>query len=246
MYTTLTSHRNVLALGGKSYYIGTMKGNNFNTALVKNPKTGALENVCLDTGEILRPVSLHDMEKYRFNFDMALLICQRVREGATLKELGDDPSLPSLTVIHYWRRNNATFDEEIKLARKDRAEYYADKVIEIAEQVVDKDDVPVAKFKSDVYKWAAEKGDPGSYGNKIEHTGSNTATTLVVMTGIERKPDIEVKYEEVQSTEPKYEQDGTTDGRGVSGASEEGRKAVGGEEVSGADVQTSGRGSAKV
>jgi hypothetical protein len=199
-----------------------MKGNNFNTALVKNPKTGALENVCLDTGEILRPVSLHDMEKYKFNFDMALLICQRVREGATLKELGDDPSLPSLTVIHYWRRNNATFDEEIKLARKDRAEYYADRVIEIAEQVVDKDDVPVAKFKSDVYKWAAEKGDPGSYGNKIEHTGSNTATTLVVMTGIERKPDIEVNYEEVISPRPEDKQNEASIESGVRRDSEVG------------------------
>lgn len=199
-----------------------MKGNNFNTALVRNPKTNELENICLDTGEVLRPVNIHEMDKYKFNFDTALLICQKIREGATLKLIGDDPTLPSLTVIHYWRRNNATFDEEIKLARKDRAEYYADKVIEIAEEVVDKDDVPVAKFKSDVYKWAAEKGDPGSYGNKIEHTGSNTATTLVVMTGIERKPDIEVKYEKVISTRPSDEQNEASDSRGVCADSESG------------------------
>lgn len=176
-----------------------MKGNT-NTAIVKNPKTGELENICLDTGEVLRPITIHEMDKYKFNFDMALLICQKVREGATLKEIGDDSTLPSLTVIHYWRRTNATFDEEIKLARKDRAEYYADKVIEIAEQVVDKDDVPVAKFKADQYKWAAEKGDPSSYGNKIEHTGSNTAPALIVVTGISR-PDVEVtEYEEVSNT----------------------------------------------
>lgn len=175
-----------------------MKGNT-NTAIVKNPKTGELENICLDTGEVLRPITIHEMDKYKFNFDMALLICQKVREGATLKEIGDDSTLPSLTVIHYWRRTNATFDEEIKLARKDRAEYYADKVIEIAEQVVDKDDVPVAKFKADQYKWAAEKGDPSSYGNKIEHTGSNTAPALIVVTGISR-PDVEVtEYEEVSN-----------------------------------------------
>lgn len=197
-----------------------MKGNNYNTALVKNPKTGELENICLDTGEVLRPVAVHEMDKYKFNFDTALMICQRIREGSTLKQIGDDPTLPSLTVIHYWRRNNPTFDEEIKLARKDRAEYYADKVIEIAEEVVDKDDVPVAKFKADQYKWAAEKGDPSSYGNKIEHTGSNTAPALVVVTGIHR-PDVEVTdYEETQSTRPEIEQDVVVIGEGVSGASE--------------------------
>jgi hypothetical protein len=213
-----------------------MKGNNYNTIIVRNPKSGELENICLDTGEVISPVAIHDMDKFRFNYDVALLICQKVREGATLKQLGDDPSLPSLSVIHYWRRTNATFDEEIKLARKDRAEYYADKVIEIAEQVVDKDDVPVAKFRADQYKWAAEKGDPSSYGNKIEHTGSNTAPALVVVTGIKR-PDVEVtEYEEVSSIRPDGQQDEVIDGGRVQVLSEEGRDAGEQSEGTGAEV----------
>lgn len=172
-------------------------GNEYNTAIVRNKTTGKLETICLDTGDVLRPGSEIDLLTYKFNYETAVLICQKIREGATMKVIGDDPSLPSLTVVHYWRRNNASFDEEIKLARKDRAEYYHDKVLDIADEVVDKDDVPVARFKADSYKWAAEKGDPASYGNKIEHTGSNVAPTIVVMTGIARgKPDIEVEYEE--------------------------------------------------
>jgi hypothetical protein len=87
---------------------------------------------------------------------------------------------------------NPTFDEEIKLARKQRAEYYHDKVIDLAEKITDDDNVAVAKFKADQYRWAAEKGDPASYGNKIEHTGSNVAPSIIVFTGIDRsaKPDI--------------------------------------------------------
>jgi hypothetical protein len=214
-----------------------MKGNNYNTMIVRNPKTGDLENICLDTGEVIRPIAVHDMDRYRFNYETALLICQKIREGATLKEIGDDPSLPSLTVVHYWRRTNATFDEEIKLARKDRAEYYADKVIEIAEQVVDKDDVPVAKFRADQYKWAAEKGDPSSYGNKIEHTGSNTAPALVVVTGI-RRPDVEVtEYEEVSSIRSDGQQDEVIDGERVQAISE--GRGDSGEHAEGAGVQVS-------
>jgi folate-binding Fe-S cluster repair protein YgfZ len=170
-----------------------MKGNNYNTAIVKNPKTGELETVCLDTGEVVRSLQINDLDKYKFNFDTALLVCQKIREGATLKDIHEDPTLPSLTVIHYWRRTNPTFDEEIKLSRKERAEYYHDRVLEIADEVVDRDDVAVAKFKADQYRWAAEKGDPSSYGNKVEHTGSNTAPSIVVVTGIERKPDVLVE-----------------------------------------------------
>jgi hypothetical protein len=177
-----------------------MEKNEYSTAIVKNKTTGQLETICLDTGEVLNTgINPKDMSKYKFNMDTALLVCQKIREGATLKQIGDDPALPNLTVIHYWRRSNLSFNEEIKLARKERAEYYHDKVLEIAEETVDRDEVSVAKFKTDQYRWAAEKGDPSSYGNKIEHSGSNTAPSIVIVTGIKRELDIEVtEYEQVE------------------------------------------------
>ena len=104
-------------------------------------------------------------------------------------------------MINYWRRNNIQFDEEIKQARKERAEHYHDKVIEIADEIVDKDDVPVANFKATQYKWAAEKGDPSSYGSKIEHTGSNVAPAIVVVTGIKRAPQEEIEDAEFKEIE---------------------------------------------
>ena len=130
--------------------------NDYNSTIVKNPTTGKYETICLDTGEILNTSNPMDLSRYRFDLDVALIICQRIREGATLKQIGDDPTLPSLTVLHYWRRTNATFDQEIKLARKERAEYFHDKVLEIADEVVDREEVPVAKFKADQYRWAAD------------------------------------------------------------------------------------------
>jgi len=180
-----------------------MEKNEYSSAIVKNQATGKLETICLDTGEVLNVgVNPNDMSKYKFSLDTALLVCQKIREGATLKQIGDDPSLPSLTVIHYWRRSNLSFNEEIKLARKERAEFYHDKVLEITEQTVDRDEVTVAKFKADQYRWAAEKGDPSSYGNKVEHSGSNTAPSIVIVTGIKRQPDIEVvEYEQVEKEE---------------------------------------------
>ena len=162
-----------------------------NTAIVLNKQTGKYEVICLDTGEVINQKDQVDLSKYRFNLEQGLRICQAIREGKTLMEIADDPTFPSIHVISYWRKMQPQFDEEIKLARKQRAEYYHDKVLELANTISDDDNVAVAKFKADQYRWAAEKGDPSSYGNKIEHTGSNVAPSIIVYTGIDRRqPDI--------------------------------------------------------
>jgi len=210
----------------------------YSTAIVRN-SLGELETICLDTGEVISSVSSQDLSKYRFNLETAALICQSIREGKTLKAIGEDTNFPSLQVVHYWRRTNATFDAEIKLARKERAEYYHDKVLDITDSVMDKDEVAVARFKTEQYKWAAEKGDPSSFGNKIEHTGNNTAPAFIVITGVpRRKIDIEVESKEVVNEQ----KDEITDGgrpvcgsepRGIPQASETESEGSGEEEKAG-------------
>lgn len=199
-----------------------MIGPNDTTMIVRNQRTGKLETICLETGEVLNALNASDMSRYKFHLETAAAICQAIREGRTLKSLHDDPDFPDLAVIHYWRRNNATFDEEIKLARKERAEYYHDRVLELADNTIpERDEIALAKFRADQYKWAAEKGDPGSYGNKIEHTGSNTAPTMVIVTGIRRNVDGEEKTQRdvlpEEVSDIGGEQDGGADEGGVSG-----------------------------
>lgn len=171
---------------------------NKSLVVVQNKDTGKLETVCLETGEVIsKEGDNKDLSYFKFNYDMALLICQRVREGYTLKRLGEDPDLPELAVIHYWLRSNASFKEEMKLARADRAEYYHDKVLDIADGTERGEQVQVNKFKADQYKWAAEKGNPDRYGNKttIDGTIENKVSMIVLNTGIVRKkPDIEVEH----------------------------------------------------
>jgi len=191
-----------------------------NTEIILNTKTGKYELICLDTGETISQDNLvADLSKYRFNMEQGLLVCQAIREGKTLQEIAKDPMYPSIHVIAYWRKNNPTFDEEIKLARKQRAEYYHDRVLELANTISDDANVAVAKFKADQYRWAAEKGDPSSYGNKIEHTGSNVAPSIVVFTGINRqaKPDIIEVINEQKDSNTRGQSDKVSDSGGVSG-----------------------------
>jgi hypothetical protein len=178
---------------------------NKSLVVVQNKDTGKLETVCLDTGEVISTEEdRRDLSRFKFNYETALLICQRVREGYTLKKLGDSPDLPALAVIHYWMRSNASFKEEMKMARSDRAEYYHDKVMEIADNTDSGEQVQVNKFKTDQYKWGAERGNPERYGNKttIDGTIENKVSMIVLNTGISRKkPDIEVINDEDASTE---------------------------------------------
>lgn len=164
--------------------------------IVKNQKTGQLETICLETGEVISRDGV-DLSRFKYNMETALLVCQKIREGMTYKSICQEIGL-DLSVLHYWMRAYPQFNEEIRLARQDRADYYHDRVLEVTDSVQDKEEVPVAKFKVDQYKWAAEKGNPEAYGQKTQVSGTieNKVSMIVLNTGIKRlKPDIEVQYE---------------------------------------------------
>lgn len=183
---------------------------NSNTYITKD-KHGKLIVVCLETGEILNS-NMELSTSYRFDYNVAQLICQEIREGKTLKSLGANPKFPPLSVIHHWQRNNPSFAAEVKLARQDRADYYHDRVLDIADSVDEtttRDEVGALKFKTDQYKWAAEKGNPASYGNKTELSGTieNKVSMIVLNTGIRRdKPDVEVEYERREDSDTQEQQ----------------------------------------
>lgn len=188
--------------------------------VTKNPTTGKLEVICLDTGEVLSNEGA-DVAKYKYNMETALLVCQEIREGATLKKLSQKLGI-DLSVIHYWQRRYPQFAQEMKIARQERAEYFHDKVLELADEVIDRDDVAVARFKTDQYKWAAEKGNPEAYGNKTQVSGSieNKVSMIVLNTGIKRvKPDIEVDYEQKDTSDTGQQISGDI-GAGVQGTAE--------------------------
>lgn len=211
-----------------------------NLVVVRDPDTGELQTVCLDTGEIIsRESDRRDLSKYKFDYQTALLICQKVREGYTLKKLGEDKSLPDLPVIHYWLRSNASFKEEMKMARKDRAEYYHDQVIDIANATTSAEEVQVNKFKTDQYKWAAEKGNPERYAKHTNIDGSieNKVSMIVLNTGINRKkPDIEVTHEEEDESIEREEQASVADrGRVQEYVSKEGNPEEGEQEETSQD-----------
>lgn len=174
-----------------------------NTHVVYNPETREYELVSLDSGEVVSSGNLEDtMRKFVFNADIAVWICQEVRMGKTLTEIGDDPRFPPYEVISHWRRMHPLFNDQLKLARRDRAEGYHDKIIDMATRldqnggIMSKEEIASKKIAMDAFKWAAEKNDPDSFGKKqeIKHEGNQAPATIVISTGIVRnKPDVIVE-----------------------------------------------------
>lgn len=195
-----------------------------NEFVVRDKESGELQVINMDTGEVISSESNLIPEKtFAFSYNLAMLICQKVAEGFTLSDLDNDPDLPPLHVIQHWRRSQPMFDTELRLARKQRADVYHDKVVQIADNAAnlnyrDREELANAKLAADQYRWLAEKGNPESYGNKVTHEGSDEKpiTMRVINTGISRNlPDIaiekEVQHDEI--TEGTYRTvDGTEQG----------------------------------
>lgn len=185
-----------------------------NELIVRNPDSGELEVIDMHTGELITSTAYKEDESaYVFNYKMALLICQEVAKGRTLLDIGNDPRFPPSHVINHWKRTQEMFAMELRLARKQQAEYHRDKVAEIADHAANlrystREDIANAKLASDQYKWLAEKGDPENYGNKVTHEGSTEKpiTMRVINTGINRAlPDVVVKTKEVHDEQRKID-----------------------------------------
>jgi len=194
-----------------------MDKRNNNEIVVRDPNSGELQIIDCITGEIISSDSKQELDEniYIFRYSTAMLICQELAKGRTLTSIGNDSNFPPLHVIQHWQRSQPMFKAELLLARKQRAEYYHDKVADIAENSANleyqsKEDLANAKLAMDASKWLAEKGSPESYGNKVTHEGSTEKPIVmrVINTGIARRPDIiieptkEVTHDKEPESEP--------------------------------------------
>lgn len=133
--------------------------------------------------------------KWEFSKVCADQICMLITEGYTMKEIGKIDGMPPLHIMYSWTRENKDFKADITIARQDRAHFYHDHAIDTAMETKRNNQVPINKLKIDVMKWAAEKGNAGTYGNKTVHEGNPEAPIqFIIDTGVRREA-IEVKAE---------------------------------------------------
>lgn len=98
-------------------------------------------------------------------------ICLQLSLGKSLRAICEAADLPSRVTVMEWMKADGELAQQYALARQLQADFYADEIIEIA----DNSTVPHerARLQIDARKWLASKLKPKAYGDKIAHVGGS-------------------------------------------------------------------------
>lgn len=102
--------------------------------------------------------------RWFFSRGLADRVCELIVQGNSLESISRRVGFPSLWVIRQWRLQHPQFNDMIRAAREDRAEFYLSKMIELATDCGSRDQEPLARLKFSFYKWASQIRDPGTFG----------------------------------------------------------------------------------
>lgn len=130
-----------------------------------------------------------------FSDELALTICDRIAKGESVRTICLDDDMPSGATVFKWLADPAmaTFTEQYTRAREAQADFYAESIIQIADdgrndtyldengnQRTDQDVIARSRLRVDARKWYASKLAPKKYGDKLEHSGPGADGALVV------------------------------------------------------------------
>lgn len=171
------------------------------TITILNKQTGKLETINIHTGETVTTEG-ELTQQYLYTVELSEAIANYVAEGNTLKKISEMERMPPLYLIYNWRRTHPDFKKKLSMARKDRASYFEDKMIEVVGRAENagKDDVAALKLEMDGYNKLAEKGDPETYTPKPQNLlAANAPVMIVINTGINRDTiNIEANNEKIR------------------------------------------------
>jgi hypothetical protein len=126
-----------------------------------------------------------------FTQQIADIICSRIAEGESLREICKDDNMPDRVTIYRWLQADSDFCNHYTRAREDQADTLADEIIAIADEqpeiiaVIDKKTGAIIEHKldhaflqwqknrMDARKWTAMKLKPKKYGDRLVHAGDS-------------------------------------------------------------------------
>ena len=127
--------------------------------------------------------------------DIAVIICDRLAEGETLRAICRDDDMPGQRTVFSWLRQHVEFRQQYTLAREAQADSWADEIIEIADDgtndfkpggavrlngmyapteaetdpKLNAEHIQRSKLRVDARKWLMSKAAPKKYGDRIEN-----------------------------------------------------------------------------
>ena len=131
-----------------------------------------------------------------YNEHIASVICIRIAEGESLREIVKDAGMPDRSTVYDWLLRHQEFADQYARAREEQADTLADEIIAIADEqpeiiaVTDKKTGALIEHKLDgaflqwqknridARKWTAMKLKPKKYGDKIALGGDSDAPPI--------------------------------------------------------------------
>jgi len=130
-----------------------------------------------------------------YNKHIASVICTRIAEGESLREIVKDAGMPDRSAVYDWLLRHAEFADQYTRAREEQADTLADEIIAIADEqpeviaVTDRHGALIEhkldgaflqwqKNRIDARKWTAMKLKPKKYGDKLGLHGVEGAAPI--------------------------------------------------------------------
>ena len=124
-----------------------------------------------------------------YDGDVATRICEEISAGRSLRSICEDEGMPDKATVLRWLDKHEEFRDQYARAREVQADYYAEDIIEIADDssfdvIKGDDDTPDrvnsefvnrSRLRVDTRKWLMARMAPKKYGDKItqEVTGKD-------------------------------------------------------------------------
>lgn len=150
----------------------------------KNNANGIPLFVQIDMDAIKLP---DDFQLFPQTEEMMLTVVQMVADGKTLRNIGQIPGMPPLSVIMRWSNKTEGFKDALAEARKSRAEGYHDAIEHVAFNTKEAN-ARSSKVKIDALKFLASVNDRDRFGVAKGSEGGGVSVSFIVNTGITDQP----------------------------------------------------------
>ncbi len=119
----------------------------------------------------------------KYSAKLAAMICERLANGETLRRICREQDMPARSSVQKWLNEISEFSDQYAKARELQADYWADEILEIADDTSEDQSedgkannelVNRSRLRVDSRKWLLSKMVPKKYGDKLELGGAMT------------------------------------------------------------------------
>lgn len=134
----------------------------------------------------------------KYTSEQADVICERLAMGESMRSICRDESMPAMSTVFKWLRENEEFSQQYARAKEESADALFEDLLEIADDgsndwmerngadgsnggwVVNGEHIQRSRLRIDARKWAMSKLKPKKYGEKLQ-VGGDTENPLTLL-----------------------------------------------------------------